>query len=192
MKTTFKVSYYLRSNYENKEGKSPVMLRIYLGGEKANLGSTKIFVDKSKWSNKTSRMIGRTAEALSINASIDALTTTLMQIYRKYETSEEFAMGFVDGINDSLNNSYDLEALEASDEIVLDINLEKLYFNMLEAKAEYLYTLPQWDGIFSPEKRKEIQKAYRESTIVRNENKVGRNDACPCGSGKKYKKCCGK
>ena len=25
-----------------------------------------------------------------------------------------------------------------------------------------------------------------------NENKVGRNDSCPCGSGKKYKKCCGK
>jgi len=25
----------------------------------------------------------------------------------------------------------------------------------------------------------------------RNENKVGRNDPCPCGSGKKYKKCCG-
>lgn len=27
---------------------------------------------------------------------------------------------------------------------------------------------------------------------IRNENKVGRNDPCPCGSGKKYKKCCGK
>ncbi|WP_066895752.1 preprotein translocase subunit SecA [Clostridium nigeriense] len=27
---------------------------------------------------------------------------------------------------------------------------------------------------------------------VRNENKVGRNDACPCGSGKKYKNCCGR
>lgn len=26
---------------------------------------------------------------------------------------------------------------------------------------------------------------------IRNENKVGRNDPCPCGSGKKYKKCCG-
>lgn len=24
-----------------------------------------------------------------------------------------------------------------------------------------------------------------------NTNKVGRNDICPCGSGKKYKKCCG-
>ena len=26
---------------------------------------------------------------------------------------------------------------------------------------------------------------------LRNKDAVGRNDACPCGSGKKYKKCCG-
>ena len=32
MRQSFKVSFYLRSNYENKEGKSPVMLRIFLGG----------------------------------------------------------------------------------------------------------------------------------------------------------------
>ena len=38
---------------------------------------------------------------------------------------------------------------------------------MLEAKAEYLYTLPQWDGIFSVEKRKEIQKQYRESNMCK-------------------------
>ena len=102
--------------------------------------------------------------------SKEAVKTTITDFAKKYETSEEFIMGFVDGINDSLNNSYDLEALTATDELVLDINLEKLYFNMLEAKAEYLYM----------------------SCSVRNENKVGRNDACPCGSGKKYKKCCGK
>ena len=29
------------------------------------------------------------------------------------------------------------------------------------------------------------------TTIVRKDEKVGRNDPCPCGSGKKYKKCCG-
>jgi uncharacterized protein YecA (UPF0149 family) len=28
-------------------------------------------------------------------------------------------------------------------------------------------------------------------TVRRAEAKVGRNDPCPCGSGKKYKKCCG-
>ena len=31
-----------------------------------------------------------------------------------------------------------------------------------------------------------------EKPVVREEPKVGRNDPCPCGSGKKYKKCCGK
>jgi preprotein translocase subunit SecA len=32
----------------------------------------------------------------------------------------------------------------------------------------------------------------RVATIINEEPKVGRNDACPCGSGKKYKQCCGK
>ena len=122
----------------------------------------------------------------------EAIKTTIADFAKKYETTVEFIMGFVDGINDSLNNPYDLDTLDANTELTLDVNLEKLYFNMLEAKANYLYTLPQWDGIFSIEKRKEIQKAYKATNMVINENKVGRNDACPCGSGKKYKKCCGK
>jgi uncharacterized protein YecA (UPF0149 family) len=29
-------------------------------------------------------------------------------------------------------------------------------------------------------------------THIRDEKKIGRNELCPCGSGKKYKKCCGK
>jgi len=32
---------------------------------------------------------------------------------------------------------------------------------------------------------------YYPETYVRTEPKIGRNDPCPCGSGKKYKKCCG-
>ncbi len=35
-------------------------------------------------------------------------------------------------------------------------------------------------------------EAQKIQTIVRNQPKVGRNDPCPCGSGKKYKKCCGR
>ncbi|MGN0025515.1 MAG: SEC-C metal-binding domain-containing protein, partial [Clostridium sp.] len=116
------------------------------------------------------------------------LTFTIKDLAEKQNTTVEFIMGFVDGINDSLKNQLDLEALTAEEEIVLEVDLEKLYFNMLDAKAEYLYNLPQWEGIFSPEKRKEIQKQYRDSVTVRNENKIGRNDPCPCGSGKKYKK----
>jgi len=32
----------------------------------------------------------------------------------------------------------------------------------------------------------------RPDTIVRSDKKIGRNDPCPCGSGRKYKKCCGR
>jgi preprotein translocase subunit SecA len=115
---------------------------------------------------------------------------TIGELAEKFETTKEFFMGFVDGINDSLENQYDLEALEESTEMEFKIDFEKLYFNMLDARADYLYNLPQWEGIFSLEKRKEIQRNWRDSRIVVNEAKVGRNDPCPCGSGKKYKKCC--
>lgn len=92
MKLNFKVSYYLRSNYENKEGKSPVMLRVFLNGEMANFGTTKIFVDKTMWNNTTSRVKGRTAEALSVNASLDAISTTLHGIYRRFESDESLSL----------------------------------------------------------------------------------------------------
>jgi len=92
MRTTFKVSFYLRSNYENKEGKSPVMLRVFLNGEMANFGSTKIFVDKTVWNNATSRLKGRTAEALSANAALDSISATLNNIYHKYEDDSSLSL----------------------------------------------------------------------------------------------------
>lgn len=111
---------------------------------------------------------------------------------KDFNTSTVFYMGFLDGINDSLKQPLDLEKIEADSEVELNIDFEKLYFNMLEAKADYLYSLPQWDGIFSQDKRKEIKKSWSASKTYVNKNKVGRNDPCPCGSGKKYKNCCGK
>lgn len=118
--------------------------------------------------------------------------TTIKELAEEQGTTVEFVMGFIDGINDSLTNPYELETLEEDTVLEFNIDLENLYYNMLDAKADYLYNLPQWAGIFSEEKREAIKKEFKESKIVRNENKVGRNDQCPCGSGKKFKKCCGK
>lgn len=101
-------------------------------------------------------------------------------------------IGFLDGINTSLAEELDIEKINENTMVRLDIDFEKLYFNMLDAKAQWLYELPQWTHILSEEKRKEIKKEYNKSKIYINENKIGRNDDCPCGSGKKYKKCCGK
>ena len=100
-------------------------------------------------------------------------------------------MGFLDGINDSLKESLDIENIEPDTQFSLDVDYEKLYFNMLDAKADYLYTLPQWDAILTEEKRAEITKAFKKTKTVVKEVRIGRNDPCPCGSGKKYKKCCG-
>ena len=100
-------------------------------------------------------------------------------------------MGFLDGINDSLQESLKLEELEEGSSIVLNLDLEKLYYNMLAAKAEWLYTLPEWDNLLADEKRKEITKLQRLSGTIVKEKETGRNEPCTCGSGKKYKKCCG-
>ncbi|SKA88935.1 SEC-C motif-containing protein [Clostridium sp. USBA 49] len=116
---------------------------------------------------------------------------SINDLAKEYGVTPVFFMGFLDGINESLIESLNLENLEENSEIELKIDFEKLYFNMLDAKADYLYELPQWEGIFSKEKRKEIQIKWRQSKTIVNEYKIGRNDPCPCGSGKKYKKCCG-
>lgn len=120
------------------------------------------------------------------------LNGPLKDIAQKYNTSIIFFVGFLDGISDSLVEPLDLENIEEVSELNLNIDLEKLYFNMLDAKADYLYNLPQWAAIFSIEKRKEIHTKWKNSKTIINENKIGRNDPCSCGSGKKYKKCCGK
>ena len=38
----------------------------------------------------------------------------------------------------------------------------------------------------------EAKKKEKQSPFMRTGQKIGRNDPCPCGSGKKYKNCCGK
>lgn len=109
-----------------------------------------------------------------------------------HNTSVEYFMGFIDGISESLKEDITLETIEADSEIKLQIDVEKLYYNMVAVEAHWLYNLPGWNDILSVEARKEIQKAHKNSKTVVKEEKIGRNDACPCGSGKKYKKCCGK
>lgn len=99
--------------------------------------------------------------------------------------------GFLDGINTSLKEELDLDTLTEETELKSEIDFEKLYWNMHEAKADWLYNLKQWDGILSQERRNELTKEFRRSKMAVSD-KVGRNDPCPCGSGKKYKKCCGK
>ena len=119
-------------------------------------------------------------------------TGTFKELAGEFDMELPVFAGFIDGINTSLKaGQYDLESLTEDSPVSLEVDLEKLYYNMLDAKAEWLYTLPMWNDLLTDERRKEITKEYRAANTYVAAPTVGRNDPCPCGSGKKYKKCCG-
>ena len=101
-------------------------------------------------------------------------------------------MGFMDGISDSLSEKIDLAKVTEDTELSFDIDFEKLYFNMHKAGADYLFSLREWNNVFDDEKLASIERDYKRSKTIRVAKKPGRNDPCPCGSGKKYKNCCGR
>lgn len=116
---------------------------------------------------------------------------TFQELVEKYGADPILFMGFLDGIDTSLNASQDFKNFEENSAIRLDIDYEKLFYNMLVAEADYLYTLPQWEIVLTDDVRESIITSYKRSRTVVKEKEPGRNDPCPCGSGKKYKKCCG-
>lgn len=111
-------------------------------------------------------------------------------IAKSFEVPEVVFTGFLDGINDSLVEKIDINNIVEESDISIDIDYEKLYYNMHNAKAKWLYDLNEWDNILSKKERAIIREKYLDENTVRNTNKIGRNEPCPCGSGKKYKKCC--
>lgn len=121
----------------------------------------------------------------------DQVTGTVSELAAQNETDLVIFAGFLDGINDSLREPLDLETVTSETQLSLSIDFEALFFNMMKAKADYLFTLDEWDEILTEEKRQQIADLYRRSRTVVKEKTPGRNDPCPCGSGKKFKKCCG-
>ncbi len=127
-----------------------------------------------------------------LEAPGDVVTGTVKELADKYQVDVMMMTGFLDGINDSLKEKNPIEEMTEDTVVNLGYDPEKLYWHMVEAKAQWLYELPQWDGLLTPERRKELYRDQKNSGTVRKGKKIGRNDPCPCGSGKKYKKCCGR
>ncbi len=92
MKTIFRTVFYLRSNYKNKDGLSPVMIRIYLNNERLPIGSSGVAVNPLQWDNDKNRLKGRTTEALQINLQLDNIQSGLQAIFRRMELSEHLSL----------------------------------------------------------------------------------------------------
>lgn len=118
---------------------------------------------------------------------------TVEDLAKIYDMDIVYFVGFLEGINESIEKPNPIEKLKETSKVKIKIKPEDLYFNMVKAKANWLYELKEWDSILSKEKRNELYRKCKDEQIVKREgDKVYPNDPCPCGSGKKYKKCCGK
>lgn len=124
------------------------------------------------------------AARLFIEANPVAMDTDMIaqmaEIYQKHGTSEDAAY-FVDAYNTARNEPKN----RAPKKSVPNLDLSKF-----ESLQDLLASKPSssFDTGFSASAT--IPAAA--SATVRKAIKIGRNDPCPCGSGKKYKKCCGK
>jgi len=130
-------------------------------------------------------------EKLLINPD-EKVEGTVKELAEKYDLSIMDMTGFLDGINDSLVTPNPIDTMEEDTKVSLAFDKEKLYKNMVDAKADWLYELPQWDEIFDADTKRKLYLEQKKSGTVVVGKKVGRNDPCPCGSGKKYKFCCGR
>ena len=90
---------------------------------------------------------------------------TVKELADKYGLTILEMAGFLDGINDSLVNDNPIETMDENTKVNLVFDKETKHILYMEQK--------------------------KSGTVIVGK-KVGRNDPCPCGSGKKYKFCCGK
>ena len=117
---------------------------------------------------------------------------TVRELADRFKVPVLTMTGFLDGINDSLVEKNPIEEMEEDTEVNLGFDKALLYKNMVAAEADWLYNLEEWNDIFDEETRKALYKEQKSSTTIVKEAKIYPNDPCPCGSGKKYKKCCGR
>ena len=77
----------------------------------------------------------------SLLADDTVVTGTIPSLAEKYNVDKMTMVGILDGINDSLKTPNPIETMDETTELSLDYDKEKLYYNMVEARAEWLYNL---------------------------------------------------
>lgn len=112
--------------------------------------------------------------------SYEIYKSSIMRLKREYPELYEIKEDFFNNVTNSierrkLQTKYRNNSVEYRSEF-------NRYFGM-DDDEDY----DDEDDFYGWDEDFEFQKPF-----VREEEKVGRNDPCPCGSGKKYKKCCGK
>ena len=95
---------------------------------------------------------------------------------------------------------YRMEGMDMFDEMIANMKVDvvKILMNIRRQNGEVKrqeaakITGAALEAIESVDGGKKINTPEHSQTVVNEGPKVGRNDPCPCGSGKKYKNCCGR
>ena len=87
--STFKILFYVRKNYLNKEGKSGIMIRITLNGEVSQF-SSKLTIDPESWDVKGGRVKGYSVASKNLNRLLDDIRTSINNHYRDIEYRDSF------------------------------------------------------------------------------------------------------
>ncbi len=135
----------------------------------------------------------RAAYSYILTEKVNHIEGTVKEIGEKLKLSPMYTIAFIDGINEALDKQIEINELNEESQVVLDFTFENLYRKMVDYKADTLYTMDEWKNVFDEDKLTWMFKDQRQAGTFRREGaKIGRNDPCPCGSGRKYKQCCGK
>lgn len=126
-----------------------------------------------------------------LNTRTNSVNGSVSELAGRFHMPVEYVCGLIDGVNDCLNEPIEVKELKEDSLVTISFEFERLYKQMVEYKAEHLYGLPQWNNVIDAARRRDLYYEQKKSSTVVKEAQPGRNDQCPCNSGKKYKKCCG-
>ena len=90
---------------------------------------------------------------------------TVKELAEKYQVEVFTMVGFLDGINESLKVENPIETMEEDTIVNLNFDKEKLYKNMVDAKADWLYELPQWDEIFTKRNKRSFTENKKHPVL---------------------------
>ena len=123
MRQFFNVTFYVRTNYQNKQGQSSIMTRISLNGKYLSVGATGVNVEVGKWNKENGRVKGYSQQAKQINARLNEISTILSNIFSQHEKDEHLSLDMIKSIY--LGKSRDLTSfLEYFDKFLEDLKAQ--------------------------------------------------------------------
>ena len=103
-----------------------------------------------------------------LGEKVTKLEGTIAELAARFDMTAEMIVAFIDGLNASLEEQFDMETLAEDTKVCINIDFEKLYKLMIEYKAEHLSNLPQWDS--------RNQKAFCTGTEEIQNHREGRKN----------------